>query len=102
TIEGTSKRGVYGRIQRGLDEQFARVGDARVSTVRRSRLMPESIMEATSDPDLRRTLLRDAGYLDLPIRDSSTNAWIAEHQRQRQLDRIAADTFYRSLGIDLY
>lgn len=102
TIEGTSKRGVYGRIQRGLDEQFARVGDARFSTVRRSRLMPESIMEATSDPDLRRTLLRDAGYLDLPIRDSSTNTWIAEHQRQRQLDRIAADTFYRSLGIDLY
>lgn len=102
TLEGTSKRGVYGRIQRGLDEQFARVGNARLSTARRSRLMPESIMEATSDPEMRRTLLRDAGYLDLPKRSLSNNAWIAEQQRQRQLDRIAADTFYRSLGIDLY
>lgn len=102
TLEGTSKRGVYGRIQRGLDEQFARVGNARLSTVRRSRLMPESIMEATPDPEMRRTLLRDAGYLDLPKQSLSNNAWIAEQQRQRQLDRIAADTFYRSLGIDLY
>ena len=102
TLEGTSKRGVYGRIQRGLDEQFARVGNARLSTARRSRLMPESIMEASSDPEMRRTLLRDAGYLDLPKQSLSNNAWIAEQQRQRQIDRIAADTFYRSLGIDLY
>lgn len=102
TIEGTSKRGVYGRIQRGLDDDFARAGSSRMSTARRRRLMPESIMEATSDPDMRRTLLRDAGYLDLPKRDTSTNSWIGEHQRQRQLDRVAADTFYRSLGIDLY
>ena len=102
TLEGTSKRGVYGRIQRGLDEQFARVGNARVSTTRRRRLMPESIIEATSDPDMRRTLLRDAGYLDIPKSSLSSNSWIAEQQRQRQLDRIAADTFYRSLGIDLY
>lgn len=85
TIEGTSRRGQYGRAS---------------ST--RARLMPESILEFTDDPDLRRVLLRDAGYLQPPISDMSTNAWMAERLQQQQLDRIAADTFYRSLGLDLY
>lgn len=102
TVEGITKRGVYGRTQKYLGEEFARVGNARYATAKRARLMPETIMELTPDPDLRRTLLRDAGYLEKPIRDRSTNAWVQERLRQQQLDRVAADTFYRSRGIDLY
>ena len=102
TVEGSSKRGVYGRMQANLSESFARNGNERYSRVQRSRLMPETIFELTDDPEMRRTLLRDAGYLETPIRDMSGNAWIAERVRSQQLDHIAADTFYRSKGIDLY
>lgn len=102
TIEGVTKRGVYGRAQMHLGEEFAKVGDARYSAGKRARLMPETILELTPDPDLRRTLLRDAGYLQTPIRDRASNAWIQERLAQQQLDRVAADTFYRSKGIDLY
>ncbi|MBK0418286.1 hypothetical protein JD276_04475 [Leucobacter sp. CSA1] len=102
TIEGVTKRGVYGRAQMRVGEEFARVGNRHYSTAKRARLMPETIMELTNDPDLRRALLRDAGYLQTPLRDRSTNAWIQERLRQQQLDRVTADTFYRSLGIDLY
>lgn len=102
TIEGTTQRGVYGRIQRDMAEAFQRIGDNRYSTSVRSRLMPETILELTSDPDLRRVLLRDAGYLQTPITDWSTNDWIKARWEQQRLDRLAADTFYRSLGIDLY
>lgn len=84
TIEGTSKRGVYGRTSFG-----------------RSRLMPESIIELTDDVEMRRLLLRDAGYLE-PRVDMSSNAWVQERVRQQQADRLAADQFYRSLGVDLY
>lgn len=85
TIEGTTRRGRYGRNNLG-----------------RVRLMPETIFELTNDPDMRRTLLRDAGYLEIPIGDRSSNSWIGARIEQQRLDRIAADTFYRSLGIDLY
>lgn len=97
TIEGTTKRGVYGGIQRNLDEKFIRVGNARYTTARRSRLMPESIMELTENVDTRRLLLRDAGYLDFP---HSTSA--VDRLRGQQSDRRLADIFYRSLGVDLY
>lgn len=102
TIEGSTKRGVYGRIQSDMAEAFQRVGDNRYSQAMRSRLMPETILELTSDPELRRVLLRDAGYLQTPITDWSTNDWITARWEQQRLDRLAADTFYRSLGIDLY
>jgi len=84
TIEGTSRRGVYGR------ESFGR-----------TRLMPETILQMTDDIETRRLLLRDAGYLESPVNKSS-NDWIVKRLQQQQLDRVAADTFYRSLGIDLY
>lgn len=84
TIEGTSKRGSYGRASFG-----------------RSRLMPESIMEMTDDVEMRRLLLRDAGYLDTPV-NMSSNTWVQERVRQQQADRLTADQFYRSLGVDLY
>ena len=85
TVEGTSKRGSYG-----------------ARSPKRSRLMPESIMELTDDPEMRRTLLRDAGYLEAPIRDTHSRDWIHERRDQQALDRMTADSFYRSLGIDLY
>lgn len=97
TLEGTTKRGVYGGIQRNLDEEFVRVGNARYSTSRRSRLMPESIMELTDNVDTRRLLLRDAGYLDFPHSVSVRDRW-----QGQQNDRRFADMFYRSLGVDLY
>lgn len=102
TVEGTTKRGVYGHIQRDMAEAFRRVGDNRYSTSVRSRLMPETILELTPDPDLRRVLLRDAGYLQTPVTDWSTNKWIQERWDRQRLDRLAADTFYRSLGVNLY
>lgn len=102
TIEGVTKRGSYGRAQMNIGEEFAKLGNARYSTAKRRRLMPESIFEATSDPELRRVLLRDAGYLDFKVTDRSTNSWIQERMHMQKLDRITADTFYRSLGIDLY
>lgn len=103
TLEGTTKRGNYGRIQRNLENAgFVSGGGSRYTRTRRSRLMPESIMEATEDPDVRRMLLRDAGYLDMPIRNMSNNLWVSQRLEQQRLDRIAADTFYRSLGINLY
>lgn len=102
TLEGTTKRGAYGRAQSRIGGEFARVGNARYSTVQRRRLMPESIFEATSDPDMRRILLRDAGYLEHNFVTPGSNEWIQQRLRQQQLDRVAADSFYRSLGIDLY
>jgi hypothetical protein len=85
TIEGTSKRGVYGRTSAG-----------------RSRLMPETILDLTDDVDMKRVLLRDAGFLETQIRDRTSNTWVQERVRQQNADRVAADQFYRSLGIDLY
>lgn len=102
TIEGITKRGVYGRAQRNVGEGFVKIGNNRYTSVKRARLMPETILELTDDVQLRRVLLRDAGYLQTPITDWSTNTWIQERLQQQQLDRIAADSFYRSRGIDLY
>src|SRR5690606_4776568 len=56
TLEGTTRRGLYGRAQMNIGEEFSRQGNARYATARRRRLMPESIFEATSDPELRRAL----------------------------------------------
>ena len=102
TVEGTSKRGTYGRINRNLAEEFSRQGNARLATTKRARLMPETIMELTDDPDMRRTLLRDAGYLETPIRDTSNKSWIRERADQQIRDREAANAFYHRRGINLY
>ncbi len=102
TVEGTTKRGSYGRAQSNIGGEFARRGNARYAYAKRTRLMPETIMELTGDPDMRRVLLRDAGYLDIPVKNMGSNSWIAERLERQQLDRIAADTFYRSKGILLY
>ena len=94
TVEGTSRRGAYGMVQ-GLT---------------RTRLMPESIIPLTDDPELRRVLLRNAGYLDYynapELRDAkfvaqaesrgmSPRSWLV------QRDRAQADRVYEQHGIRL-
>ena len=96
TTEGTTARGVFGR-----NAATTRVGSDRYSTANRIRLMPESIVELTDDVDLRKVLLRDAGYLDYPIQNYSSNEWVQEHRVIRSNERRIADDFYRSLGVTL-
>jgi hypothetical protein len=100
TTEGATVRGSYGRVQTRIGVGSRKVG-TRYSAVDRARLMPETIIGLTPDPELRRVLLRDAGYLDPPINDYRSNAWIAEHARIRAEDRVIADQFYRSAGVAL-
>lgn len=102
TIEGITKRGLYGRTQMNLGVEFARQGDARYAYAKRSRLMPETILGLTDDPAMQRTLLRDAGYLQTPIKNYATNDWIRERLEQQQRDRVIADRFYQSRGISLH
>lgn len=93
TTDGTTRRGVYGRAQERLGSAVAR-GRGRYSTVTRPRLMPESIVDLTDDPDTRRLLLRDAGYMRPDPRMDVRERWA-----QQQTDKAAADAFYRSKGI---
>ncbi|MFJ4997117.1 hypothetical protein ACIP5T_03125 [Microbacterium sp. NPDC088619] len=86
TTEGSTKRGTYGRSRAGLNG-------------RTPRLMPESIIDLTDDPEMRRILLRDAGYLESPIRNLGDNRWISERATQQARDHAAAIDFYRSQGI---
>jgi hypothetical protein len=99
TVEGTTRRGTYGRAQRNLGVTYERRRGSRYSSTVRPRLMPESIIALTDDPEMRRILLRDAGYLDPPIRNTRDNSWIAEHAAIAARDRAEADAFYRSVGI---
>lgn len=98
TTEGRTRRGSFGRTQERLGG-VAQKSTGRYATVQRVRLMPESIVDLTDDVELRRVLLRDAGYTRPVIRDQSSNAWIREMQAQQEADRRVADAFYRSLGI---
>lgn len=99
TTEGNTRRGAYGRSQAGLGSAETRRPGARYRSTVRPRLMPESIIELTDDPDVRRMLLRDAGYLETPIRDLADNTWITERAALKQRDRADANAFYRSVGI---
>ncbi|MEW2011427.1 hypothetical protein AB0300_18350 [Microbacterium sp. NPDC078814] len=99
TVEGKSRRGTYGRKQEDLGVQMVRNGRDRYRSAVRPRLMPESIIDLTDDVDMRRVLLRDAGYLEPPIRNLSNNDWIAERASLAARDRAKADAFYRSVGV---
>lgn len=101
TTEGVTRRGSYGRAQAGLGSAETRRPGARYQSTARPRLMPESIIGLTDDPDMRRLLLRDAGYLEAPIRDLTDNRWLAERSALRRTDRVEADAFYRSVGISI-
>jgi hypothetical protein len=95
TSEGTTVRGSFGRTQSRIGVGSQRVAGNRYSAVKRTRLMPESILPLTKDPELRTVLLRDAGYLDLPYSPSLNRIAAAAE------DRAIADEFYRKLGISL-
>jgi hypothetical protein len=79
TSEGKSRRGAFTKANGG---------------VARTRLMPETIVSMTDNVALRKTLLRDAGYLDFPAATSP-----ADVLRLRAIDRNTAVDFYRSRGI---
>jgi hypothetical protein len=88
TAEGTTRRGQFAKNQ-------ARAG---LGHGRRIRLMPETIIGLTDDVELRRVLLRDAGYLTYPTTGAD---WITRRNALVRADRAAADRFYRSKGISL-
>jgi hypothetical protein len=100
TTEGTY-RGNFRSTQNRIGVGSQRINGNRYSAAKRVRLMPESIVGMTDDLPTRQLLLRDAGYLDYPITNTSTNAWIAEQKALKIADRAAADDFYRSAGIQL-
>lgn len=81
TSEGTTKRGAFRKASNGVS---------------RTRLMPETIVGMTDNVALRKTLLRDAGYLDFPASTAPT-----EIARLRAIDRNTAEDFFRSRGIRL-
>lgn len=85
TNEGVTRRGQFGKVNRAIG-----------SGAKYTRLMPETIISLTDDPELRVVLLRDAGYLNVPgsTRDVARLTLAAR-------DRDTATQFYRSLGIQL-
>lgn len=95
TLEGTTVRGGFGRGRQDL----TRNSDDRYRRTQTNRLMPETILALTDDAELRKVLLRDAGYVRPVIRDSSTNEWISERAAQRAADSEIATRFYRSIGV---
>lgn len=104
TGEGTSVRGDFGKRQRLHEGQFQKVGDTRYRTAKRVRLMPETIIGLTPDVELRRVLLRDAGYLDVPVNAAEMKGalgggYFARRAEILRSDRSIADDFYRQHGI---
>jgi hypothetical protein len=101
TGEGTTVRGSFAKKQMLADTNAVKVGNNRYRTVQRTRLMPETIVGLTDDVQLRQALLRDAGYMERPIRNTSSNDWIREREQGIREDRAVADAFYRSIGVTL-
>lgn len=96
TSESTTRRGAFAQQNR-----LVTGGNAR-----RIRLMPETIIGLTDDVDLRRVLLRDAGYLDVPTTAAERSAalgggFAARRAEVLRSDRAIADDFYRQHGIAL-
>lgn len=97
TTEATTVRGGFGRTQTRIGVGSTRVAGNRYSAVKRTRLMPETIVSLTDDVSLRQTLLRDAGYID----PAPNVAAYRDRYAVAAEDRLTADAFYRSLGIQL-
>lgn len=101
TVEATSVHGTYGRQQA---QTFGR------QAVKRQRLMPESIIPLTDDPEQRRVMLRNAGYLDYAtavelkdpafIKAAQARGMSARDYLVRR-DQQAADQVYKAHGIRL-
>lgn len=96
TTEGNTRRGQFGKLNRNLGQAEQRLNGSRYSSTKYTRLMPETIVGLTDDVELRKVLLRDAGYLNVPgsTRDAARLQLAAR-------DRATATEFYRSLGIRL-
>lgn len=96
TAEGNTRRGQFGKLNRNLGQAEQRLNGSRYSSTKYTRLMPETIVGLTDDNELRKVLLRDAGYLNVPgsTRDVARLELAAR-------DRATATEFYRSLGIRL-
>jgi hypothetical protein len=95
TGEGVTRRGAYG--------QQARIGGSRRQRIR---LMPEELIALTDDIELRKVLLRDAGFISYPSTAEERSGvlgggYFARRNELIREDRIAADRFYRSKGINL-
>jgi hypothetical protein len=95
TGEGVTKRGAYGKQ--------SRIGGSRSNRIR---LMPEELLSLTDDMDLRKVLLRDAGFINYPTTAAERGAplgggFAARRAELIQEDRRRADIFYRSRGINL-
>lgn len=99
TGEATTVRGAYARQQRAIGGQFHKVG-TRYFTLKRIRLMPETLVGLSDDVELRQILLRDAGYLTYPT-SGTTTEWVARRAEMIRADRATADAFYRDHGIRL-
>lgn len=99
TTEGTTSRGQFAKQSTRTGGELVKVGNDRYRTVKRIRLMPETIVSLTDDPELRRVLLRDAGYLDQPL--NYKGDWITQRAQLEMQDHQRAEAFYRSLGISL-
>lgn len=95
TVEGTTARGAFGSGRTDLRKS----GDQRYRRTATRRLMPETIFDLTSDPEMRKVLLRDAGYVNPIIRDQSNNDWLRLWRAQQAEDRAIAQRFYRSRGL---
>ena len=105
TGESTTIRGAFAKQSQVAGSGRQRPNGARYRSVKRLRLMPETIVDLTQDPQLRRVLLRDAGYIRYPATRAETRAPIGGFLKRRDAlirdDRAAADAFYRSRGISL-
>ena len=95
TLEGATRRGVYGRMERNL----YRSNWGGAGTAARRRLMPESIFQIARDPAEARVLLIDAGYI------SPTRAFAGfpgpDYQASALANRAAADRIFRRAGITI-
>lgn len=94
TSEGTTVRGAFGRSNQALGT--VRINGSRYSSVSRIRLMPESIMELTTDSAERRILLQDAGYFT--PRGLNTGAEIVANAAD---NRAKANDIFTRLGVSL-
>ena len=99
TREATTRRGSFGRVQRQAFNNSNRV-----------RLMPETIIPLTDDPELRRVLLRNSGYLDYSrapeLKDrrfvsAAESRGVDPRQFLIRQDQFTADKFYAQHGIRL-
>lgn len=101
TTSDATYKGGFRRTQDQIGVGSNRLDGNRYTATNRTRFMPETILELSPDVEMRKVLLRDAGYLSYPIRDTSNNDWIAERLLLQRQDRLVADEFYRSVGISL-